>query len=170
MCGSWLAAALLAASGSGFAQGAAKLERLSEVGPHFRGCFQVAPAALAGSRGEVTVRFTMRRDGSLAGTPRITFINAPAGSAKRAALEQAALAAIERCAPAPLSEGLGQALAGRPFTMRFVIERSEITGEARLQQPFSGGAGRFVSALRHVAPGEKRQLVPGSRPRRLVPR
>lgn len=103
-----------------FAQGSrGLLTRLDEIGPAFQQCWSV-PASLDGVKpADVTVRFALRADGSLLGEPRVTAANGlPEGTA-RTLLVASAIRAIKRCAPLALSAGLGGAIAGRVFTLRF---------------------------------------------------
>ncbi|AWN50473.1 hypothetical protein [Methylobacterium sp. 17Sr1-1] len=66
----------------------------------------------------ITARFALRRDGSLQGTPRITF--ARVRPERREALAAETLSSLARCTPARLTAGLGGAVAGRPIALRFV--------------------------------------------------
>ena len=68
---------------------------------------------------QVTARFSLRRDGSVIGTPRITYAAGVTGR-DRTLLTRATLAALGRCTPARLTPGLGRAIAGRPMALRFV--------------------------------------------------
>ncbi len=79
------------------------------------------PAGLRGfERLDVTVRFAVRADGSLIGERRVSYLAAPVDARARELLARSALAAVESCAPLPLSAGLGQAIAGRVFAVRFI--------------------------------------------------
>ncbi|GJD51448.1 hypothetical protein OPKNFCMD_4202 [Methylobacterium crusticola] len=92
-------------------------DTLAALYPALAACWR-PPAGLA--RGAaITARFGLRRDGSLEGTPRITFVRVPAG--QRAGLVAATLDAVARCTPARLTGGLGGALAGRPIALRFLF-------------------------------------------------
>lgn len=68
---------------------------------------------------QVTARFSLRRDGSVIGTPRITYAAGVTGG-DRATLLRATLASLGRCTPVRLTPGLGRAIAGRPLALRFV--------------------------------------------------
>ncbi|MGV7032156.1 hypothetical protein [Methylobacterium symbioticum] len=74
------------------------------------------PKEASGS--EVTVLFTVRRDGSLQGRPRITHSRLVGDEPSRRDFVAAALGALGACFPLPLTEGLGGAVAGRPFRYR----------------------------------------------------
>lgn len=98
-------------------------DTLAELYPALAACWQV-PAGLgppgAGSDDiEITLRLSLRRDGSLIGPPRVTYAAGVAGS-QRATLVRGTLDALARCTPAHITAGLGRAIAGRPVALRFV--------------------------------------------------
>ncbi|MCJ2132679.1 hypothetical protein MKK69_01110 [Methylobacterium sp. J-026] len=76
---------------------------------------QVAPEA-AGS--EVTVLFTLKRDGTLQGKPRITYARLVGDRDQQQAFIAATLSAIAGCFPIAITDGLGGAVAGRPIRFR----------------------------------------------------
>lgn len=78
---------------------------------------KVAPEA-AGS--EVTVLFTLKRDGSLQGKPMITYSRLIGDKVDQQAFVAASLSAIASCFPLPMTDGLGGAVAGRPIRFRLV--------------------------------------------------
>jgi len=88
-----------------------------------------APEGLRKLEGlEITARFALRRDGSVIGTPRITFAAGAPGPEARDVLVRATLRSIAACTPAPVTEGLGRAVAGRPLALRFVYRGPEGRG------------------------------------------
>ena len=92
---------------------------LDDIGPAFRACW-VPPPEIKAENADVTVRFALRADGSLMGEPRVTATaGLPEGPA-RALLAASAVRAIRRCTPLAMSAGLGRAIAGRVFTLRFL--------------------------------------------------
>ncbi|KMO31285.1 hypothetical protein VQ02_26440 [Methylobacterium variabile] len=90
-------------------------DTLAALYPRLAACWR-PPAGLKDAA--VTARFALRRDGSLQGTPRITFARVP--PKQRTALVAETLASLARCTPARLTAGLGGAIAGRPIALRFV--------------------------------------------------
>ena len=82
-------------------------------------CLAGGARAAAGS--ELTVVFSLRRDGSLLGKPRISFAHLAGSPAEQRDFAQAIAAALGRCLPARITDRLGGAIAGRPIAMRFVI-------------------------------------------------
>jgi hypothetical protein len=74
------------------------------------------PAAASGS--EVTVLFSVRRDGSLIGRPQITHARLLGDATVQRIFLGRALAAVARCLPLGITDGLGGAIAGRPLRLR----------------------------------------------------
>lgn len=97
---------------------------LNELFAQFRGCLAPPAGALpemapvGAQTGEVTLRFSLRRDGALVGRPHITFARLPAGEAQKRVLLEAFAAALDRCLPVQITDALGGAIAGRPLTLR----------------------------------------------------
>jgi hypothetical protein len=76
----------------------------------------------------VTARFSLKRDGTLMGPPRVTFATLPHDTRARELLTEATVEGIARCTPLNLSRGLGEAVAGRPVSVFFVYKGSKGTG------------------------------------------
>jgi hypothetical protein len=76
----------------------------------------------AGSSGdvEVTVRLSFSRTGDIVGQPRITYVKAGSDETLRKAVSASILTAIQSCVPLRFTPGLGQAIAGRSFAIRFI--------------------------------------------------
>jgi hypothetical protein len=98
-----------------------RIERASQVGPHLRSCW-IAPGSERPSEPlDATIRFSLRHDGALIGEPRVTYVNQKATPAQRDAIVASIRAALARCAPMPLADSLGAAIAGRPISIRFIF-------------------------------------------------
>lgn len=76
----------------------------------------VIPQEAVGS--QITVLFSIKRDGELQGRPRITFAQLTGDVGTQEAFVRASLASIARCFPLPITDGLGGAVAGRPLRLR----------------------------------------------------
>ena len=74
---------------------------------------------------EVTLRMSFRRDGSVFGKPRMTYMRAAGGPDGEAELANSVYAAISACTPLRFTPSLGAAIAGRIFLIRFVAMRKE---------------------------------------------
>lgn len=79
-----------------------------------------APGSQAGKALAATVRMSFRVDGSLIGPVMFSYVNAPPGSVMREDVTSSIRDAINGCTPLPFTAGLGSAIAGRLFTIRFV--------------------------------------------------
>jgi hypothetical protein len=95
----------------------APVATLRDLGPALSRCF-VAPPHSVGS--QITVLLSLKSDGSVLGTPRITFSQLVGGPAEQKAFVTAVLDGLDRCTPVRLTPSLGGAVAGRPFSLRFV--------------------------------------------------
>jgi hypothetical protein len=73
---------------------------------------------------QITVLLSFKRNGELNGHPRITYETPGATDEQRLAYRLAMAEAITRCTPLPFTDSLGNALAGRPMTMRFIDNRN----------------------------------------------
>jgi hypothetical protein len=96
---------------------AAPVATLRDLGPALTACFR-APDHSAGS--QVTVRFSLTREGTLLGRPAITFSKLVGNPEDQRAFVAAALGGLAACTPVRLTPGLGGAIAGRPLSVRFI--------------------------------------------------
>jgi hypothetical protein len=97
----------------------ARIDRLSDIGRMMQACWQ--PSGVKYSGQEITIRVSFKRNGEVFGKPMITHYRAGQPNAEnRQAFTQAVRDAFVRCSPMPFSDRLGAAVAGRPFTFRFV--------------------------------------------------
>jgi hypothetical protein len=99
-----------------------QINTLNELGAALRACW--IPPSLDRSRAgmQVTVQMSFRRNGELFGKPKITFESSGA-SDERLAYRIAVADMLKRCASLPFTDALGNAVAGRPFTLRLVDDR-----------------------------------------------
>ncbi len=93
------------------------LEKMTDIGPAISQCW-AAPAGTGGF--EVTVAMTFNRKGEVSGKPKITYSKLPGAEPAQKNFVAAALKAVASCTPLKFSRGLGGAVAGRPFMMRFI--------------------------------------------------
>jgi hypothetical protein len=101
----------------------APLNTIQEVFHALEACW--IPPDLDASRPgmQITVMLSFKRNGELLGEPRITYETHEASAAERMTYRLAVGQALARCTPLPFTEALGNALAGRPMTMRFIDNR-----------------------------------------------
>ncbi|MBN9454734.1 MAG: hypothetical protein J0I42_22565 [Bosea sp.] len=103
------------------------VDRLDEIAPAIRRCWDPPPLPGDLTGAMVSLRFSLRRDGSLFGQPRVTWETRRGDAEFQQRFSNSAIAAIRSCTPMRLSAGLGASIAGRPFTIRF-------HGRARLNE------------------------------------
>ncbi|MBX9908632.1 MAG: hypothetical protein K2Z25_07950 [Beijerinckiaceae bacterium] len=98
---------------------AGEVDRIDEIAPAIRRCW-IPPVMDGPNAGAMaTVRFSLRRDGSIFGQPRVTWGAGRADPALQKRFTASVLDAVRDCAPLRLSSRFGAAIAGRPFTIRF---------------------------------------------------
>ena len=100
-----------------------RLNTLVELGTALRACWIPPPIERSRPGMQITVMMSFRRNGEFLGQPRITFESSEASDDERLAYRIAVADMLKRCAPLPFTEALGNAVAGRPFTMRLIDER-----------------------------------------------
>ncbi len=109
---------ILLAAALGTAAPSPPLDRPGAIGPAIAACWHAPDAG-----DEVTLRLSFRRDGSLFGRPRMTYVKAVGGADGEAALANSIFAALQACCPLRFTPALGAAIAGRTFLIRFVAPR-----------------------------------------------
>jgi hypothetical protein len=100
-----------------------KLNTIAEVFAALEACWM--PPDLDQSRAgmQITVMLAFKRSGELLGKPRITYESPGATEEERATYRAALAQALARCLPLRFTDALGNALAGRPMTLRFIDNR-----------------------------------------------
>lgn len=99
--------------------GTETVDRLDEIAPAIQRCWNPPPLPGDLTGAMVSLRFSLRRDGSLFGQPRVTWETKRGDAEFQQRFSDSAVAAIRSCTPMRLSAGLGASIAGRPFTIRF---------------------------------------------------
>jgi hypothetical protein len=102
-----------------------KLDTLCDMFDALRACWIPPTKEEARPGMQMTVRFAFKRSGNIIAAPRVTYVSQEAAPETRATYLQAITAALERCTPLHFSEGLGNAVAGRPIAVRFVDNRDQ---------------------------------------------
>jgi hypothetical protein len=110
-----------------------KLNSIQAMFTTLRGCWVPPPKDEARHGMEYTIRFAFKRDGELAGEPRVTYASHDAPAEVRDVYRDAVNAALARCTPLHFTDGMSGAVAGRPIAMRFVDSRT-IDSPAKSQQ------------------------------------
>jgi hypothetical protein len=107
------------------------LNTLNDLFAALRACWVPPPLAEARPGMEISVRLSFTRKGEIMGEPLFTFVTAGVSAEHRGIYQRAVAAALSRCAPLPLTDGLGGAIAGRPISIRFIDQRNQRGAGAR---------------------------------------
>jgi hypothetical protein len=100
------------------------LNSISEMYAALRACWTPPPKDEGRHGMQYTIRFAFKRDGAIVAPPRRTYSSREAPDNVRDTYRDAVDAALKRCTPLHFSAGMGGAVAGRPFAIRFVDERT----------------------------------------------
>jgi hypothetical protein len=120
--------------GSSSSTPAGPLNRYREVADALARCWS-PPPTFAGQRWTtVTLRVSFKRDGTVNGLPRIPYADPGLTADARSDLNRSLTAALQRCTPLKLTPGLGSAIAGQIFALRFIEENPQ-QGAAHVGQP-----------------------------------
>jgi hypothetical protein len=98
---------------------AQELVTLTDLAPALRRCWNPPPLEGSNAGAMATVRFSLRRDGTLFGQPRVTWETTRPDPALQARFTSSVISAVRDCTPLRLSPQLGASIAGRPFSIRF---------------------------------------------------
>jgi hypothetical protein len=85
-----------------------------EVGPSIAACWRAPHQG-----DQITVQFSLRRDGSIIGKPRVNYVKPMNGSSAHA-LTESIFTALDACLPLQLTPRLAANIAGQVFVIRFV--------------------------------------------------
>lgn len=121
--GSILFAALLGAAPPVAAE--EKISTLPEIYKRLSKCFK-PPRLPRGHPGQqITFIVAFAKTGELFGQPKVTYESDYATDNDRLLYRTALMEALQRCTPMPFTEGLGDAVAGRPLRMRIDDRRTK---------------------------------------------
>jgi len=93
------------------------LSRLNDMARLLSKCLELPPEAESQAGMELALKVAFKRDGGLMADPRFTYTTHDAPEQVKAAWHTAALDMLNRCAPLPLTDRLGGAIAGRPVVV-----------------------------------------------------
>jgi hypothetical protein len=125
-----IAGALLLMASNAPAQQPAPANTLMDLRRAFGACLAKTSIA-AGSR--VTIMFMMKRDGSVFGKPRITYARLEGDAEAQRRFLAGAEQAVDSCLPLKVTPALGEAIAGRLFSI--TLGREKPAQGARLDAP-----------------------------------
>ena len=91
------------------------INSVREIRAGLRACW-ISPTMRTPS--QVTVCLSLKRNGEVLGQPLISYGSAEASEDERATLQAAVAAAVARCTPLPISDALGDIIAGHPINVK----------------------------------------------------
>jgi hypothetical protein len=100
------------------------LDSIRDMFAALRACWVPPPKDEARHGMEYTIRFALKRDGTMVAPPRMTYSSHDVPASTRDAYRDAIDAALKRCTPLNFSDGMAGAVAGRPIAIRFVDDRT----------------------------------------------
>jgi hypothetical protein len=100
------------------------INTIQDVFAALRKCWIPPPREQSRPGMQITVLLSFTRSGALLGKPTITYQTHEASEDERLAYRVAVAETLRRCTPLPFTDALGNALAGRPLTMRFIDNRN----------------------------------------------
>jgi hypothetical protein len=100
------------------------LNTIQDVVAALRACWLPPPIEQAKPGMEISVRFSFNVAGEIIDKPRFTYATAGVSPAMKESYQRAVTATLKRCTPLPFTAALGSALAGRPFSIRFIDDRT----------------------------------------------
>jgi len=102
---------------------AAPANSLKEMWSEFRICIETARMD---KDAEITVRFSLKRNGALNGRPIITYFNVAEDTEAQRRIAESVAKTLNQCLPLPITDALGGAIAGRPLVLRIHGGRKEM--------------------------------------------
>jgi hypothetical protein len=119
-----LVAVAPAAAGAGATAPKGPLNTLIDVRDAVFGCWEWPPLEETKTGMDLTISLSFKRSGEIFGA-RITYQSRDVSDEERRLYYGVLLRALKLCSPLPVSESLGHAIAGRPFTFRFHDTRQQ---------------------------------------------
>jgi hypothetical protein len=110
-----LAALLVFSNAPSLAKDLKQIDRLEALYADIKACLRLPSSPFAA---EITLKFSLKRDGSLLGRPMITHSVLFGREAEQRAFVVGVLSAFNACLPLPITERLGGSIAGRSIYFR----------------------------------------------------
>ena len=101
-----------------------RLDSIRDMFAALRACWVPPPKEEAHHGMEYTIRFALKRDGTMIAAPRMSYSSHEVSAQAREVYRDAIDAALKRCTPLHFSGGMAGAVAGRPIAIRFVDNRT----------------------------------------------
>lgn len=110
------------------------LNTIDDLFTALRACWTPPMAGGASERTEISVKFSLKRDGRLIGPPRMIHVTDRVSTHRRDVYFNSIVASLAACEPFALTKGFSNAIVGQPITVRYVDNRS-IKPDSTRQRP-----------------------------------
>lgn len=102
-----------------------KISTLPDLYKRLGKCFKAPKLPREHPGVQITFVVSFTKAGEIFGKPKITYESDYASDEERVLYRTAVMEALQRCTPMPFTEGLGDAVAGRPIRMRIDNRRTK---------------------------------------------
>jgi hypothetical protein len=99
------------------------LDTIGDLFAALRSCWSPPSPDTAREGMQMSVRFSFKKSGEMIGPPRLTYATAGVPADTRDTYLKAINASLNACIPLKFTDGLGEAVAGRPIAIRYVDNR-----------------------------------------------
>lgn len=107
------------------------LNTLRDLFAALRACWTPPPEESAHDGMQMSMRFSLSREGKLIGPPRVTYATRGVGAKTRELYRDAMAQSLQACMPLPLTRSFGGAIAGRPIVVRIIDNREGLPTKRR---------------------------------------
>ncbi len=102
-----------------------ELNTIRDVHDAFFACWKAPPKDEARAGTEINIVFSLSRSGDIIGEPRFTVTPLEMSTEVRAIYQRSVIEAFRLCSPFPVSASLGNAIAGKPHSLRLTDGRGQ---------------------------------------------
>jgi hypothetical protein len=102
-----------------------ELNTIRDVHDAFFACWKAPPKDEARAGTEINIVFSLSRSGEIIGEPRFTVTPLEMSTEVRAIYQRSVIEAFRLCSPFPVSASLGNAIAGKPHSLRLTDGRGQ---------------------------------------------
>jgi hypothetical protein len=102
-----------------------EIDNISGLFRALRACWVGPPADKVRPGMQITIRFSLNRDGNIIGAPHLTYATKGVSDDDRKTYYKVILEGLARCTPFHLTKGMGGAIAGRPLIIRYIETRGQ---------------------------------------------
>lgn len=103
-----------------------RLNTLRELLTALSACWTPPPPDNAQSGMQMSMRFSLNRDGRLIGQPQVTYATRQASPKTRELYRKAITQSLQDCMPLPFTRSFAGSIAGRPIVIRVIDDRDNV--------------------------------------------